>query len=323
MSDFDRYSLTIARWLAHVHDAGRPAQNYTTPGDATADCTPVGYSADVNGHAVVIWASGRRPTRWFLSQQRDRDVVDVVETSARSWRGGVTLFVQPVPHGYVIATSHCAWRSEGPDLDAVVIDGDGQEVTVGTIGGGINHLQATSGGDIWVGYSDEGVYRTSDWSNNPGAWGLARFGSSLNKTWDYTPRSRTDESAPKDVIDDCYVLNVTDEQVTAYTYSNFPIIQVRPGDDVKVRRTNIQFADDVLIDGQVCAFLGGYGKEATRVSIGELDEKSYQEHYSGRLDIDRRPSTLSWAVVISRGKLLSRFFNRTWSRWQLDVEPPT
>jgi hypothetical protein len=35
VSDFDRYSLTIARWLTHVHDAGDPGQNYTTPGDVT------------------------------------------------------------------------------------------------------------------------------------------------------------------------------------------------------------------------------------------------------------------------------------------------
>ena len=289
----------------------------------TADCTPSGYSLDVSGHAIVIWASGRRPTRWFLSQQRDHDVLDVVETSARSWPGGVTLFVQPVPHGYVIATSHCAWRPEGPDLNAVVIDGDGQEVTVGTIGGGINHLQTTSSGDIWVGYSDEGVYVSGGWQDkNPGRWGLARFDTSLNKTWDYTPRSLTDEFAPKDVIDDCYVLNVTDEQVTAYTYSHFPIIQIRPDGEAKVRRTEIRGAGDVLINGIFCALLGGYDKDSTRVSIGELDDESYRQHDSGTLDIDRRPALGSWPVIMSRGDQLSRFLYGTWSRWKLDVEPP-
>ncbi|WP_143049336.1 hypothetical protein [Microbacterium sp. LCT-H2] len=35
MSDFDRYSLTIARWLTSVYDTASPAENPTTPGDAT------------------------------------------------------------------------------------------------------------------------------------------------------------------------------------------------------------------------------------------------------------------------------------------------
>lgn len=36
MSDFDRFSLTIARWLTNVYDEDNPAKNYTTPGDVTA-----------------------------------------------------------------------------------------------------------------------------------------------------------------------------------------------------------------------------------------------------------------------------------------------
>ena len=35
MSDFDRFSLTIARWLTNVYDEDNPAKNYTTPGDVT------------------------------------------------------------------------------------------------------------------------------------------------------------------------------------------------------------------------------------------------------------------------------------------------
>ncbi|WP_448263624.1 hypothetical protein [Microbacterium aurum] len=35
MSDFDRYSLTIARWLTNVYDADDPAGKPTTPGDVT------------------------------------------------------------------------------------------------------------------------------------------------------------------------------------------------------------------------------------------------------------------------------------------------
>ncbi|GAA3210530.1 hypothetical protein GCM10017690_21090 [Microbacterium terregens] len=37
MSDFDRFSLTIARWLTNVYDVDTTAENYTTPGDVTLE----------------------------------------------------------------------------------------------------------------------------------------------------------------------------------------------------------------------------------------------------------------------------------------------
>jgi hypothetical protein len=35
VSSFDRFSLTIARWLTNVYDVDTTAKNYTTPGDVT------------------------------------------------------------------------------------------------------------------------------------------------------------------------------------------------------------------------------------------------------------------------------------------------
>ena len=45
VSDFDRYSLTIARWLTDVYDAGDPSGNPTTPRDATIDARAEGPAA--------------------------------------------------------------------------------------------------------------------------------------------------------------------------------------------------------------------------------------------------------------------------------------
>ncbi|MFP3381434.1 hypothetical protein SB767_34510, partial [Bacillus sp. SIMBA_069] len=81
----------------------------------------------------------------------------------------------------------------GADRNAVIIDDHGHEIVADTIGGGIRHLQATSTGEIWVGYSDEGVYGNYGWNHpgpeTPGCWGIARFDTSLTKVWDYAPRS--------------------------------------------------------------------------------------------------------------------------------------
>ncbi|MDR6868818.1 hypothetical protein J2Y69_003444, partial [Microbacterium resistens] len=38
----DRYSLTIARWLASVYDTVSPARNPTTPRDATQEMSHAG-----------------------------------------------------------------------------------------------------------------------------------------------------------------------------------------------------------------------------------------------------------------------------------------
>lgn len=53
---FDRYSLTIARWLTALPGNALPRQNYTTPRDAT------GYLSG------LIWRmrrTGQNPTSWF------------------------------------------------------------------------------------------------------------------------------------------------------------------------------------------------------------------------------------------------------------------
>lgn len=59
VSDFDRYSLTIARWLTSVYDTASPAENPTTPGDATRP---------LRGRVATAWSS-----RSVLRPSRDDD----------------------------------------------------------------------------------------------------------------------------------------------------------------------------------------------------------------------------------------------------------
>ncbi|MFP3465591.1 hypothetical protein [Leifsonia sp. SIMBA_070] len=290
----------------------------------TDDCSTVGYSIDVDNHATVVWASGRRPDRWYVSRQREREVFEVVETAARTWRGGA-LFVQPLLGGFVIATSDCEWRSSGADRNAVIIDDHGHEIVADTIGGGIRHLQATSTGEIWVGYSDEGVYGNYGWNHpgpeTPGCWGIARFDTSLTKVWDYAPRSLQDPDAPEDVISECYALNVTDDRAIACTYTDFPIVQIDRGGDVTVHRVGMEGADNILVSGQVCALFGGYGGDQDRVAIGELHEGGFDERGAGKLQLDRLPEGDLGPVFVSRGSQLNRLSDRSWLRWRLEVKP--
>ena len=84
------------------------------------------------------------------------------------------------------------------------------------------HIQATSSGDIWIGYGDEGIFGGGDFARE----GLVCFGP------DGTPKLRffqeIAEAHSLPSIDDCYALNVCrngDTWVCYYRY--FPIVRIK------------------------------------------------------------------------------------------------
>lgn len=285
----------------------------------SADCRPLHGSVDVDGQAIVVWASGRRPERWLITRQREATVFETIETAARSWRPE-TLLVQPLPDGVVLASSLCAWRPDGADLNGVVVDRSGATLHEATLGHGINHLQTDSTGQVWVGYSDEGVYGNFGWNGpgpeSPGVWGLARFGPTLEKVWDYRPPSFGDEESRGGIIDDCYALNVSDEQVYAYGYSDLSIIRIA-GDDVEVFPAGIAGSDDILVSGASIALIGGYESRRNHVSIGAVHDGVYVERRSGELGIRREPFRATAPVTVSRGGRLHWLDGARWRRFDL------
>jgi hypothetical protein len=83
-----------------------------------------------------------------------------------------------------VAGARCRWRPEGPDRNAVLYDADGQVVSEHVLGDGIAHVLATSTGQVWAGYFDEGIYGNYGWgradSEEPvGAYGIVRFSPDL------------------------------------------------------------------------------------------------------------------------------------------------
>ena len=99
--------------------------------------------------------------------------------------------VQPMPGGrFLVAGARCRWRPGGPDRNAVLYDADGQVVSEHVLGDGIAHVLATSTGQVWAGYFDEGIYGNYGWgraeSEEPvGAYGIVRFSPDLEAVWHY------------------------------------------------------------------------------------------------------------------------------------------
>jgi hypothetical protein len=95
------------------------------------------------------------------------------------------ITVQPMPGGrFLVAGARCRWRGDVPDRNGVLYDADGQVVSEHVLGDGIGHLLATSTGQVWIGYFDEGIYGNYGWgradTEEPvGAYGIVRFSRGL------------------------------------------------------------------------------------------------------------------------------------------------
>ena len=182
------------------------------------------------------------------------------------------ITVQPMPGGrFLVAGARCRWRPEGPDRNAVLYDADGQVVSEHVLGDGIAHVLATSAGQVWAGYFDEGIYGNYGWGlgDGPepvGVYGIVRFSPDLQPAWHY-PKST--EVGPLDAINDCYALNVDDTSTWACYDSDFPVVRIRDG-AVTGWHNNIKGASALAVAGSRVALFGGYGPDHDRLAVTEL-----------------------------------------------------
>jgi hypothetical protein len=137
------------------------------------------------------------------------------------------------------------------------------------LGDGIEHVLATSTGQVWVGYFDEGIYGNYGWgradSEEPaGAYGIVRFSPGLKSAWHYPQYTGV---GPWEPIDDCYALNVDDTCIWACYYSDFPVVRIRD-DIVTGWHNDTGGARALAAAGSRVALCGGYGPDYDRLALG-------------------------------------------------------
>ncbi|MFD9138505.1 hypothetical protein ACFVZA_40150 [Streptomyces bottropensis] len=158
--------------------------------------------------------------------------------------------------GFVVAASRTR-RYE--DADQVqVFDALGREASSFSVGDAIEHLLVDEAGHIWVGHFDE----------NPA--GIRRWSPTGHIYW-------TSDGASIPGLFDCYALNVSGTTAWACTYTDFPLVEIRPDrpdQPVRVWPNQVRGAKAVAVHGERVAFYGGYGEEADRLTRGELTEAS-------------------------------------------------
>ncbi len=229
------------------------------------------------------------------------------------------ITVQPMPGGrFLVAGARCRWRRDGPDRNGVLYDPDGQVISQHVLGDGIEHVLATSTGQVWVGYFDEGIYGNYGWgqadTQEPiGAYGIVRFSPGLEPAWHYP---RYTEVGPWDAISDCYALNVDDTCAWACYDTDFPVVRIRE-DTVTGWDNDIKGARALAVANSRVALFGGYGPDHDRLAVTELNAGHARLGGEYRIVLPGGQPLPPGTQVTGRGPRLHFLTDTDW--YQLDV----
>ena len=216
--------------------------------------------------------------------------------------------IQPLPDDRVLLVgARAAWRPDGPDKNAIIIDADGRRLREVTLGDGIESIQTTPSGDVWVGYFDEGVYGNYGW-NRPGPTpighsGIVRFDSDLTMQWEFP--GHVDH--PWGNVDDCMALNIVGEVAWACYYRGFPVVRI-DGGRVFGWSNPVHGASALVVGGGDRILLaGGFGPERDRLVEGRLTGGELQVIKESRLIMPNGEDLPQRAVMTGRGPQLLVF----------------
>lgn len=164
-------------------------------------------------------------------------------------------FVQPMPGGQLLlACARC--RYHGPDrydFNGRLYNSQGILVREFSLGDGIEHIQTTPSGQIWVGYFDEGVIGNYGWREPVGASGLVCFDGVGKKLYAF------EAPDPLGPIIDCYAMNVIDDDdVWLCYYTDFPLVHLKNG-EVRHRGSFVSGSHALAVWADMILFASGYG----------------------------------------------------------------
>ncbi len=274
------------------------------------------------GELMALWSS---PADQAVRFPAARVTVHVPEMAVAARIPALRLehpTVQPLPDGRVlVVAARCTWRPGGPDRNAIVYDPDGETVAEQTFGDGIDHVQATRNGKIWVGYFDEGVLGARGWGDAGaappvGRSGLVRFSADLTEEWHYPSSARVAWGH----ITDCYALNVDGDTAWTCFYTEWPLVRIRDG-GVTGWHNDVRSATALAVRGSRVAFYGGYEPDRDRLVAGVLDDDRLRVTGEYRLVLPDGQEVPRRARVFGRGADLHLVTEADWYRLNLEDLP--
>jgi hypothetical protein len=207
--------------------------------------------------------------------------------------------VQPLPDGGVLVAGSRVAAGEEPN--ALVFDSVGRLRRRIMFGDGIEHVQVDRDGKAWVGYFDEGIFGNFGWGEPGGpecvgSSGLNRFDLSSGEVdWAFEPVPGADSIA------DCYALNVADDAVWVYYYTDFDLTRIDRDGSMRRWKTGWSGARAIAVDSTSALLIGAYG-EPVSASLRRFSEDELTD--PRQVALDRSDGRLPAGQLMVRGDSL-------------------
>jgi len=206
-------------------------------------------------------------------------------------------FVQPLPDGELLlvgARSHYRARNDY-DLNGKVFAEDGTLKREFLLGDGIEDVQTTDDGRIWVSYFDEGVFGNFGWRAPVGTSGLVLWDKFGSRLYEFSP------SGGLDIVCDCYALNVvSNKEAWCYYYTQFPLVRIREGQIDGSWECPIAGSDGFVLWKNFVLFRGGY-RQRDEYHLVELMDSGRMKLHSIYRIVDEDGVPLCADKVATRG----------------------
>lgn len=232
----------------------------------------------------------------------------VTETYMVTMPSGAFPIVDKMADGRWIVAGAGAAENE---RNGRIYGADGRKEQELNLGDGIETLLCSPDGTIWVGYSDEGIFKGAD---NDGRWpvstgGIVQFDAMGTPLWSYNH-----QVCDGYAIFDSYAMTLSGVDLWACFYDDFPIARISDGEP-KFWTNNICGATAIAVGDDMVALGGGYEAHADCITVVRLEGKDSRKLGSLRFTPDNQNGA---RLLQGRGDILHVVSNGLWFKVALD-----
>jgi hypothetical protein len=185
--------------------------------------------------------------------------------------------VQPLGERILLTCSRSHFSAKGDhERNGRIYTREGVLVDEILLGDGIQDVQTTADGKIWVSYFDEGIFGNFGWAEPLGGSGLVVWQQDGTRLREF---EATDGLEP---IYDCYAMNVlTDQDAWICYYSEFPLVNLLDGRPRKYWNAPATGSAVFAVGEGHCLFQGGYHQRDSYIlaELGKGREPRVLRHF--------------------------------------------
>jgi hypothetical protein len=170
--------------------------------------------------------------------------------------------------------------------NATLYDVEGNVLNTFSFDDAISDVQTTKNSEIWVSYFDENMGSGLNCFNNEGV-----------RTFSYTDFVFQNRDVP--FIDDCYALNVSQDHINLYYYTDFPLVILKKDEYELYPNLSIEGSHAFAITHDFALFSHDYDDKAEVYLYSLLNRK--KEKF---LTTDQEGKSLKYDYAVGRGSKL-------------------